>query len=54
MEDAIAASKEKFLKETLLPFPPQLEDKLDKITDEFKEANIDTVDKRIIKKTSKI
>ena len=49
----IAASKEIFLKETLLSFPPQLEDKLDKITDEFKEANIDTVDKRIIKKTSK-
>ncbi|CAF1075751.1 unnamed protein product [Brachionus calyciflorus] len=50
MEDAIASSKEKLLKETLLQFSRQLEDRLDKITYEFIEANIDTVDKRIIKK----
>ena len=42
MDEAILEAKNKFLSETLLPYPPKLEAKIDKkITDSFSEGDIE-------------
>ncbi|CAF1084275.1 unnamed protein product [Brachionus calyciflorus] len=46
------AAKIRFLKETLLPFPPKLENKIDLITDVFRDCDIDLVNDKILKKSS--